>query len=123
MKEYLYVFLGGGLGSVLRFIINRYINPLFVLPWGTFICNSFASILVGIFTVILARKLQWSDDLLYIVVIGFCGGLSTFSTFSNETLRLFELEMPVIGILNICLNIFLCLICVWIGQKLAVHYL
>jgi CrcB protein len=122
MKEYLYVFFGGGVGSVLRFLISRYANPLFQLPLGTLFCNSFASLLVGIFTVVVARRLQWSEDIFHIFVIGFCGGLSTFSSFSGETIRLFDHNMPLSAILNVCLNVVICMGSVWVGQKIAHHY-
>ncbi|MBC7450649.1 MAG: CrcB family protein [Cytophagales bacterium] len=123
MKQLIYVFMGGGLGSVLRFLINRFLNPLSGFPLGTLLCNTTASLLVGVLTIVAARYFQWTNEIMYIVIIGFCGGLSTFSTFSGETVYLLNNEMSTVALLNIVVSITACLCSVWAGQKIAMHYL
>ncbi|NNK86767.1 MAG: fluoride efflux transporter CrcB, partial [Flavobacteriaceae bacterium] len=82
MKAAVLVFLGGGLGSVLRFLIGRSMNaasPAF--PWGTFTVNLIGSLVIGLAFGWILEKSKLSDDTLLFLVAGFCGGFTTFSAF------------------------------------------
>lgn len=84
MKQVLLVFLGGGAGSVLRFLISKNLNPLTTLPLGTLLVNISGSFLIGIFLGISLKQEFLSPNATLLLATGFCGGFTTFSAFSYE---------------------------------------
>lgn len=128
MRSLLFVFLGGGVGSVLRYMISMFgqhlkLNPLSWLgqtlfPWPTFVANLMGCLLIGIFYS-LSEKLGWSPDTRLLLTTGLCGGFTTFSTFSNEGLTLLRSGNYVLFALYFCLTLVLGLLCVWIGKTIA----
>ena len=109
MNALLAVFIGGGLGSLARFGISvfslKYINGAF--PWGTLISNTVACIIVALTVVFFKEKIESQTMVRFFIISGFCGGFSTFSTFSFETYALFRNEHLWLGILNISISLFL----------------
>lgn len=104
---YLYIFLGGGLGSLARFLTSKLSHQLFTtsFPIGTFISNILACIILAVIVVFFSNKqaeYEWVQPLL---LVGFCGGYSTFSTFSNETYQLLTNGQIAIGIANILISV------------------
>ncbi len=79
------VFLGGGLGSALRFVISRVLNksPL-EIPFGTFTVNIVGSLLLGLILGISLKSGALSNNTMLFLSTGFCGGFTTFSTFTFE---------------------------------------
>jgi len=85
MKPLLLVFLGGGLGSSLRYGLGKYLNSAATgFPYGTFAVNIIGSLLVGIILGIAAKNDSISQNTMLLIVTGFCGGFTTFSAFSYE---------------------------------------
>ena len=107
------VFIGGGLGSILRFGIGKlFLFKGLGFPWGTFISNSLACILFAFIYLTLMKlpKNEWMQPLL---LVGFCGGFSTFSTFSFENVQLFQAGHWGLCIFNILLSIITGFTCIY----------
>lgn len=90
MKQALLVFLGGGAGSVLRFLISKTLNPLWIIPLGTFLVNIAGSLLIGIILGLGLRQEFLSPNATLLLATGFCGGFTTFSAFSYENQELLK---------------------------------
>ena len=85
MRQLFFVFIGGGLGSVLRYIISRYLNQTGSgFPLGTFTANILGSLLIGIIIGLAAKNNTLSQNQTLLLATGFCGGFTTFSTFAYE---------------------------------------
>lgn len=85
MKQLLLVFVGGGFGSVLRYIIGKYLNsPQDGIPYGTFAANILGSLLIGIILGLAAKNDTLTNNQTLLLATGFCGGFTTFSTFAYE---------------------------------------
>ncbi|QHI36201.1 Putative fluoride ion transporter CrcB [Kordia antarctica] len=85
MKQLLLVFLGGGFGSALRFLLGKYLNNAGAgIPYGTFAANVLGSLLIGIILGLAAKNEAISEQHTLLLATGFCGGFTTFSTFAYE---------------------------------------
>ena len=119
MSSFLWVFLGGGLGSICRFAIAKWMNASQLdFPLATLIANALACILLG-FLFAFNLKTELPSSLKWLLMTGFCGGFSTFSTFSNETFQLLQNGETAYALTNIAGSILLCLFCIFIGLKLG----
>ena len=87
----LLVAVGSGLGGVLRYLVPCWVGSASGFPWATLMVNAVGSLLIGFLSGLLARHGGSSaESIRCFAVVGFCGGFTTFSTFSNETFRLIE---------------------------------
>ena len=85
MKNLLFVFIGGGFGSVLRFVIGKWLNNSENgIPYGTFVANILGSLLIGVILGYAAKNDALSQNSTLLLATGFCGGFTTFSTFAYE---------------------------------------
>ena len=114
------VALGGATGSVARFLLANWVNQLYgtLFPWGTFAVNFLGCILFGI---IVAGLTRWfaHDYSKWLLLIGFLGGFTTFSTFAYETVSLLQAQRIGYALLNIGLSTGLCLLGLWLGLKVT----
>ena len=91
MKSFLLVFLGGGLGSGLRYLVSITMNQYSkVLPFGTFIVNMLGCLLIGLILGYAQKENTLTSNQTLLLATGFCGGFTTFSAFANENLELIK---------------------------------
>jgi CrcB protein len=85
MKQLIFVFVGGGFGSVLRYVIGKWSNTAENgIPYGTFAANILGSLLIGIILGLAAKNETLIQNSTLLLATGFCGGFTTFSTFAYE---------------------------------------
>ncbi len=121
----LLVMLGGALGSLARYLISVLTLPVSrELPWGTIGINVAGSLLIGLFgTLTLSHgRFPVSENLRLLVMVGFCGGFTTFSSFSLQTLDLLRGGGLVRAGINIIASVALCVCAVGIGHLIAARF-
>ncbi len=121
MQNYLIVFLGAGIGGVLRYwgfnYVYKFLPPTF--PYGTLAVNVVGSFLLGMFIFFLDSNQLINQQVRVFLTVGICGGLTTFSTFSYETINFLKERDYLLAGSNIILNLFLTLVALFIAYKLS----
>lgn len=119
MNNILLVFLGGGLGSVARYGISEIVKHNFksVFPWATLTSNVISCLVLALVVGIFAYKIGNNTALKTLIVIGFCGGFSTFSTFSYETIELMRSGNLTIAVANILISVSVCIALIYFLVK------
>jgi len=117
LRELIIIGFGGFIGAILRFLISSFFSK-YGFPLGTLTVNIIGSFILGFF-MYLSLYTSISPDYKLFLATGFCGALTTFSTFSYETFLFIEEGLFLKALLNIFLNISLCLISVYLGRALA----
>ena len=110
----LYVFLGGGIGSVVRYALGHFLKQVISFPLATLLANVLAALLIG---ALAASSIRQQPAAWSLLAIGFCGGLSTFSTFSFENVQLLQQGQWAWAALNIVLSIALSLTSTWLAMR------
>lgn len=121
MQHYLIVFFGAGIGGVLRYWGSNYIYKFFppTFPYGTLAVNILGSFIIGIVMFYLDANELINQDLRIFLTVGFCGGLTTFSTFSYETINFLKEKEFLFAGLNVLSNVFITLLVLFIAYKLS----
>ena len=113
------VFIGGGLGSICRYGIARWLQSYEGnFPLATFLANALSCIVLGAL-VAYHLKHDMGTSIRLLLLTGFCGGFSTFSTFSYETFSLLQNGDYATALANIFFSLVVCLACVFLGMKLV----
>ena len=121
MLAYRWVAIGGALGSVGRFWLNGVMSAKFgeTFPWGTIVVNVTGSFLIGLLGALTSPQGRmdpssraWTTQFL---MLGVCGGYTTFSSFSLQTLNLIHDREWLHAGGNVLLSVVLCLVAVWLG--------
>lgn len=119
--QFFCVFIGGGIGSALRFLITLFSRKIFVHSvYGTLTCNLVGCFLIGVTAVLFTQKTGiFSYIPKPLVVTGFLGGLTTFSTFNLEAFSMLSEGRIFQGVLYIFASVLLGLLCTYVGFRLA----
>ena len=120
----LLVMIGGALGTLARYAVSVLALPISRdLPWGTILINVAGSFVIGFFgTLTLAHgRFPVSENIRLFVMIGLCGGFTTFSSFSLQTLDLLRSGAVLRASINIVASLLLCIGAVAVGHTLAAH--
>ena len=114
MKQLFLVFLGGGLGSIMRLFINRLI-PSESFPYSTLTVNMIGSFLIGLIISYLIDSNMLKSDYYYFLVVGICGGLTTFSAFSIENFNFIKSNEIFNSFIYIFISVSLCIALAYLG--------
>jgi CrcB protein len=116
LSHALAVFIGGGAGSLVRWLLGGWISRFSSsLPLGTLAANILAT---AVLAYILIKSEDKTSSNFLLLTVGFCGGFSTFSTFSVDTYKLFENGNTLFAVLNVLISVIACLIVAWAAH----HY-
>lgn len=116
-KILIYVFLGGGTGSVLRYCVQMALHEKiapYSFPWATFTINILGSFLIGLFYTLSAR-FNLSTEVRVLLTTGLCGGFTTFSTFSNDGLIMIKQGFYGVFLLYTSVSILVGIVAVFAG--------
>jgi len=123
MLAYLWVAIGGALGSVSRFWLSGFVAERYgeTFPWGTIVINVTGSFVIGVFAAFTDPdgRVLASPGFRQFFMIGVCGGYTTFSSFSLQTLNLLRDREWFYAGGNVILSVVLCMIAVWFGYLLG----
>ena len=115
IRNLLLVALGGAGGSVLRYLLSN-INTSF--PWGTFAVNVLGSFLIGLLVGLMSKGVL-SPEMKLLLVTGFCGGFTTFSTFANESFGMMKADDVLLTALYVGASVIIGILAVWGGMMLS----
>lgn len=126
MLNFLWITLGGAIGTGARFALSGLIARLFgeTFPWGTIIVNVTGCFIIGFFSTSTGTEGRWlvSPTFRQFFTFGICGGYTTFSSFSLQTLNHANNGEWFKAGANVILSVVLCLMAVWLGHLLAANF-
>ena len=119
-STWLFVFAGGGIGSVMRFLIQQQLNPAKTneFPLGTFIVNTLGCLLIGLLWGWSEKATQLNNELKFFLFTGICGGFTTFSAFSQESIFLLRNGETLTLLFYIVITVITSLLLTYLGYKL-----
>ena len=124
MKQVLIVFIGGGLGTVMRFLTSKiipYSGKGF--PWSTFSANMIGCLIIGVITGYFLRNISENQsEWILFATIGFCGGFTTFSSFANENFLLLREDNYIIMLIYSILSVLSGILMIYLGIILERYF-
>tara|TARA_A100001011_G_scaffold150881_1_gene159309 strand:+ start:9747 stop:10124 length:378 start_codon:yes stop_codon:yes gene_type:complete len=124
MKQVLIVFIGGGLGTVMRFLTSKiipYSGKGF--PWSTFSANMIGCLIIGVITGYFLRNISENQsEWILFATIGFCGGFTTFSSFANENFLLLREDNYIIMLIYSILSVLSGILMIYLGIMLERYF-
>jgi fluoride exporter len=125
MKTFLFIFIGGGFGSIARYSLNLLLatNRISTLPLATLTANCLSSFILGLVISLGASKIPLSDPVKLLITVGFCGGFSTFSTFTAESFQLMKdgnfMSLTTHILLNVVLSMLFLVAGLYAGREVS----
>lgn len=121
MEKILIIGLGGGIGSVVRYLVSQWTVQRWggTFPYGTLLVNVVGCLVIGFFMFLITERLIVHPYWRLLISVGFLGGLTTFSSFSYETLRLLQDAEYLLAMANVLTNCIVGFIATWLGIALA----
>lgn len=121
MLNLIAIFLGGGIGAVSRFLISLNLTKIYNvnLPIATFLVNIIGSFAIGFLYILFMEKTDLTPALKLALTVGFCGGLTTFSTFSLELFEMISHQQFMQAAIYALLSVLVCLVMTGIGVYCA----
>jgi len=117
IKNFLIVFIGGGVGSAFRYLTSILTNKYFPsnFPTATFLVNAIGCLIIGIVAGMYLKSSMTNPDTKLLLITGFCGGFTTFSAFAYENLNLIRSDHLPLAIFYTCLSVIAGIGFVWVG--------
>lgn len=117
IKQLILVGAGGAVGSIIRFLTSEITTRFYSQPFplATFIVNVVGCLIIGM----LVNTLSANDNLKMLLVVGFCGGFTTFSTFARESLSLINQGQSLLALVYITGSCLLGVFAVWLGMLIV----
>lgn len=120
LMQIILIGIGGFLGAISRFLVQKFVNSyMATFPLGTLVVNVVGSFLLGFILYSISYDRHLTINIRDLVTIGFLGSFTTMSAFSHETMVLFDTGHVLYAILNVLLNVVLCLVAVYLGRQLG----
>jgi CrcB protein len=117
LRTLIFIGIGGGLGSVFRYLTSLLVVKYFrsEFPWATFVANIIGCFLIGLLVGFIEKSHDTNSMIRYLFITGFCGGYTTFSTFSAENISLFQSGQYITALIYILLSVTTGITAVWFG--------
>ena len=121
IKAMLIAGIGGFMGTCIRFLMNQFSHSVFQgsYPLGTFLVNILGCFIIGLLTGLVEKNHLLTPQMSLLLITGFCGGLTTFSTFANDIFSLTQNRQIAISLLYIVATFTISMLMVWAGRTLA----
>ncbi len=109
--------IGGGIGSICRYLLAVYLSKTDsgIFPLGTFSVNFLGCLLIGVLLGLIDANDWEHPGIKHLLIVGFCGGFTTFSTFSAENFLLLQQGQPGMALLYSLCSVVVCLLALWLG--------
>lgn len=121
MTQLFAIAAGGSIGAVMRYLVSTGVQGWFGkgFPYGTLVVNVLGSLAMGLLYELFLQRMSVSPEIRAVLLVGFLGAFTTFSTFSIETINLIEQGDLLKAMLNILASVVLCVLAAWCGLQVV----
>ncbi|SMC81621.1 fluoride efflux transporter CrcB [Moheibacter sediminis] len=121
LKSLIFIGIGGAAGSILRFLVSHFTKKFWngEFPLATFLVNLSGCLLIGLFIGVMLKWQNLGTDFRMLLIVGFCGGYTTFSAFALENFDLLNSGKISVTLIYALASVILGIVCVWAGMALS----